>query len=161
MAFAGGTLVEACVTASDEPSDASREGMRHALLVLREAAESYNAAILVSLADHLSGGALESASELEAVRDLGQLLMRRDLTDAQLAAHVKQLVAARRGAPAPEAGQIVPIESLLYRGHAAVARARVVRDALAQHWVRGTVTEPAAHALFEELSDLLNLAVSA
>ena len=59
---------------------------------------------------------------------------------------------------APAAADIVPIETLLYRGHAALARARTVRDALQGHWQRGTLAEPAAHALFEELSELLDLA---
>ncbi|MFO0095292.1 MAG: hypothetical protein ACK54K_13410, partial [Gemmatimonadaceae bacterium] len=51
----------------------------------------------------------------------------------------------------------VPIESMLYRGRAAVARAREVRDLLKGHWQRGTLADPAVTALFEELSDLLDL----
>jgi len=33
-----------------------------------------------------------------------------------------------------------------------------VRDELRTYWERGSLAEPRAHALFEELSDLLNLA---
>ena len=65
--------------------------------------------------------------------------------------------------PAPEAAvvpAVIPIESLLYRGHSAITRARTVRDELKTHWQRGTLAEPAAHSLFEELSDLLDLAVT-
>jgi hypothetical protein len=35
-----------------------------------------------------------------------------------------------------------------------------VRDELKTHWQRGTLAEPTAQALFEELSDLLDLAVT-
>jgi hypothetical protein len=55
---------------------------------------------------------------------------------------------------------MIPVETLFYRGHSAITRARRVRDELKAHWQRGTLAEPAAHALFEELSDLLDLAVT-
>jgi hypothetical protein len=85
--------------------------------------------------------------------------MNRELTDAQLAAQVKQANLSWSGAPAPETA-IVSIETLLYRGHSAVTRAREVRDQLKVHWQRGSLAQSEAHALFEELSDLLDLAVT-
>jgi hypothetical protein len=57
---------------------------------------------------------------------------------------------------------IVAIESLLYDGHSALLRARVVRDELRLAWQRagGTSLDPTAAALLDELSDLLDLAVA-
>jgi HPt (histidine-containing phosphotransfer) domain-containing protein len=57
---------------------------------------------------------------------------------------------------------IVPIDTLLYRGPAALARARVVRDALREAWQRGggTAVDPVAASLLDELSDLLDLAAT-
>lgn len=56
---------------------------------------------------------------------------------------------------------IVPIESLLYTGPRALARARTVRDQLRSAWAArgGVAVDPAASALLDELSDLLDLAV--
>jgi hypothetical protein len=102
---------------------------------------------------------LTSGVERAGVQAVAQLLMNRELTDAQLAAQVKQANLLWSGAPAPDAA-IVSIETLLYRGHSAVARAREVRDQLKVHWQRGSLAQPEAHALFEELSDLLDLAVT-
>lgn len=61
------------------------------------------------------------------------------------------------------AHDIVPIESLLYRGPDALARARVVRDELRAAWQRagGAAIDPTAASLLDELSDLLDLAASA
>jgi hypothetical protein len=53
-------------------------------------------------------------------------------------------------APAP-AGDVVPVDQLLYRGRAALTRAREVRDAL-----RADPAPPDA-ALLDELFDLLDL----
>jgi hypothetical protein len=55
---------------------------------------------------------------------------------------------------------VVPIETLLYDGPAALDRARVVRDQLREAWARagGTAVDPAIAALLDELSDLLDLA---
>lgn len=67
-------------------------------------------------------------------------------------------------APASESlSDIVPIESLLYRGPEALARARVVRDELRAAWLRagGAAIDPTAASLLDELSDLLDLAASA
>jgi len=57
---------------------------------------------------------------------------------------------------------IVAVESLLYDGSGALARARVVRDELRLAWQRagGTSLDPTAAALLDELSDLLDLAVA-
>jgi len=65
-------------------------------------------------------------------------------------------------APASEP-EVVPIETLLYRGPDALARARVVRDQLRAAWQRagGAAIDPTAAALLDELSDLLDLAATA
>jgi chemotaxis protein histidine kinase CheA len=64
-------------------------------------------------------------------------------------------------APAMVNAQIVPIESLLYSGTAALEQARTVRDQLRQIWTErmGVSVDPVASALWDELSDLLDLAV--
>ncbi|MEP6835279.1 MAG: Hpt domain-containing protein [Gemmatimonas sp.] len=66
-----------------------------------------------------------------------------------------------QGAPAVTS-DIVPIESLLYSGPSALARAREVRDQLRSVWSEkvGIAVDPAASALLDELSDLLDLAVA-
>lgn len=133
------------------------DGVRRALVGLADVAESYGAASIVSLATKMSRAPLSAPSEHAGVQAFAQLLMNRELTDAQLAQQVKQANTTWVGAPAVEPA-VVPIESLLYRGKSAILRARQVRDELAAHWQRGSLGEPAAHALFEELSDLLELA---
>lgn len=62
----------------------------------------------------------------------------------------------------PVATPIVPIESLLYSGSSALERARAVRDELRKTWTDrvGVAVDPAASALLDELSDLLDLAVA-
>lgn len=64
--------------------------------------------------------------------------------------------------PAAAASDIVPIESLLYSGPSALARAREVRDQLRFVWSEkvGVAVDPTASALLDELSDLLDLAVA-
>ncbi|MBL0940596.1 MAG: hypothetical protein IBJ03_16995 [Gemmatimonadaceae bacterium] len=135
------------------------DGVRRSLLGLADVAESYGAASITTLATRMARAPLAASSERASVQALARLLMDRELTDSQLAAQVKQTGLTWAGAATPEPA-IVSIESLLYRGHSAVARAREVRDQLNQHRQRGTLTEPDAHALFEELSDLLDLAVT-
>jgi hypothetical protein len=106
---------------------------------------------------------LASAHERQGVQSVARLLMDREITDQHLAQQVKQAILTWSGAPAPGqtvAPAVIPIESLLYRGHSAIRRARTVRDELKTHWQRGTLAEPTAHSLFEELSDLLDLAVT-
>mgnify|MGYP001175520201 CR=1 FL=1 len=63
----------------------------------------------------------------------------------------------------PSEADVVPIETLLYRGPDALARARVVRDQLRAAWQRagGAAIDPTAAALLDELSDLLDLAATA
>ena len=63
---------------------------------------------------------------------------------------------------APNESSIVPIESLLYSGASALARAREVRDQLRVVWSDkvGVAIDPTASALMDELSDLLDLAVT-
>ena len=134
------------------------DGLRRALLGLSDCAESYGAASIAGLATKMARAPLANSSERAAVQGLAHLLMDRERSDQELAAKVKDASIAWAGAPPVEAPQIVPIESLLYRGHSAVTRARTVRDQLKVHWSRGTLAEPSAHALFEELSDLLDLA---
>ena len=66
------------------------------------------------------------------------------------------------GAVTAEPAGIIAIESLLYDGSSALARACVVRDELRLAWQRagGTSLDPTAAALLDELSDLLDLAVA-
>jgi len=149
----------ALVTSAPGPSQlALSDGLRRALLGLSDCAESYGAASIAGLATKMARAPLANSSERAAVQGLAHLLMDRERSDQELAAKVKDASIAWAGAPPVEAPQIVPIESLLYRGHSAVTRARTVRDQLKVHWSRGTLAEPSAHALFEELSDLLDLA---
>lgn len=151
---------EALARSQTGPSQlALADGVRRALLGLADAAESYGAASISGLATKMARAPLTSGVERAGVQAVAQLLMNRELTDAQLAAQVKQANLTWNGAPAPEAA-IVSIETLLYRGHSAVTRAREVRDQLKVHWQRGSLAQPEAHALFEELSDLLDLAVT-
>jgi chemotaxis protein histidine kinase CheA len=135
------------------------EETRRALRLLADVAESYGAASIAQLATRMARAPLATADEREAVLALAALLQDRALTEPALAQAVREAGTRFSALPAgPPAGDIVPIETLLYRGHAALARARVVRDDLQGHWRRGTLAEPAAHALFEELSELLDLA---
>ncbi|MBU6367581.1 MAG: hypothetical protein KJT01_15315 [Gemmatimonadetes bacterium] len=138
------------------------EGTRFALRLLAEVADSYGAASIAQLAARMARAPLATPDEREAVLRLAALLQQRALSEPQLAQAVREAVARfAEGAQAEPAAGIVPIETLLYRGHAALSRAREVRDALRGHWHRGTLAEPAAHALFEELSELLDLAGTA
>lgn len=161
-AAADGVAREAQALATSQVGPAQlalADGVRRALMGLADLAESYGAASITSLATKMSRAPLASAHEHAAVQGFAQLLMNRELNDAGLAKQVKQANITWAGAPAPEPS-VVPIESLLYRGKSAVTRARKVRDELSVHWQRGTLADPAAHALFEELSDLLDLAVT-
>ncbi|MDQ8172784.1 MAG: hypothetical protein P3B76_08865, partial [Gemmatimonadota bacterium] len=133
------------------------DGVRRGLLGLADVAESYGAASVANLATRMARAPLAAISERMAVQSFARQLMDHELTDQQLAQQVKQASLAWSGTPVVEPA-IVPIESLLYRGHSALTQARTVRDALKSHWQRGTLAEPSAHALFEELSDLLDLA---
>jgi HPt (histidine-containing phosphotransfer) domain-containing protein len=134
------------------------EETRRALHELADVAESYGAASIAQLATRMARAPLTSPEEREAVLALAALLQERTLTEPQLAQAVREAGARFGSHPETAAADVVPIETLLYRGHAALARARTVRDALQGHWQRGTLAEPAAHALFEELSELLDLA---
>lgn len=150
----------ALATSAAGPSQlAITDGVRRALLGLSDVSESYGAASIATLATRMARAPLGAPSERAAVQGFAQLLMNRELTDAQLAQQVKQAGLTWSGAPSVEPA-IVSIETLLYRGHSAVARAREVRDQLKVHWQRGSLAQPEAHALFEELSDLLDLAVT-
>lgn len=135
------------------------DGLRRALLALADVAESFGAASISALTTRMARASLDSAAERAAVQGLAMLLMNREISDQELASRVKDASIAWSGAPSPEPA-IVPIESLLYRGASALGRARVVRDELRAHWQRGSLGEPSAHALFDELSDLLDLAVA-
>jgi len=136
------------------------DGLRRGLMGLSDVAESYGAASISTLATKMARAPLANASERAAVQGFAHLLMDRELADVELAAKVKDASISWAGAPPIEAPQIVPIESLLFRGHSAITRARKVRDELKVLWNRGSLAEPSAHALFEELSDLLDLAVT-
>lgn len=151
----------ALATSPPGPSQlALSDGLRRGLLGLSDVAESYGAASIATLATRMARAPLATSAERAAVQAYAHLLMDREHSDADLAARVKEASITWAGAPALETPQIVPIESLLFRGHSAVARARQVRDELKVLWNRGSLAEPSAHALFEELSDLLDLAVA-
>jgi chemotaxis protein histidine kinase CheA len=154
----------ALATSAAGPSQlALADGVRRSLLGLADVAESYGAASIATMATRMARAPLASPHERQGVQSVARLLMDREITDQQLAQQVKQVTITWSGAPAPEAAvvpAVIPIESLLYRGHSAITRARTVRDELKTHWQRGTLAEPAAHSLFEELSDLLDLAVT-
>lgn len=190
-AGADGVDQEAAALATSPPGPsqlAIADGVRRALLGLVDVAESYGATSIATVATTMARAPLAAAAEWAGVQAFAQLLMDRELTDQQLAQQVKQLGVTWGGAPAvasasapvpaPAASpvmapampavlppapvaDVVPIETLLYHGEAAMARARAVRDELKAHWQRGTQTDPAATALFEELSDLLDLAGTA
>ncbi len=152
---------QALATSAAGPSQlALSDGLRRGLLGLSDVAESYGAASITTLATKLARAPLANSSERAAVQGFAHLLMDRELSDGELAAKVKAASIAWSGAPPADAPQIVPIESLLFRGHSAITRARKVRDELKVLWNRGSLAEPSAHALFEELSDLLDLAVT-
>lgn len=149
---------EALATSAAGPSQlALADGVRRALLGLADVSESYGASSIATLATRMARAPLALASERAGIQGFAQLLMDREIADAQLAAQVKQASITWNGTPVPEPA-IVPIESLLYRGHTAVTRARAVRDELKVHWQRGSLAQPEAQSLFEELSDLLDLA---
>lgn len=161
-AAADGVAREAAALAGSAPGPsqlALTDGVRRALTGLADVAESYGASSIGSLATRMARAPLVTNGERVGVQSLARLLMDRELTDQQLAQQVKQVGVTWAGAPTPEPS-VVPIESLLYRGHSAITRAREVRDQLSRHWKRGTATAPEAYALFEELSDLLDLAVT-
>ena len=117
-------------------------------------------AYAATLATTMARAPLTTPSERAAVQGFARLLMNRECPDVQLAREVKQASLTWSGAPLMEP-PTVPIETLLYRGHSAVVRARDVRNQLKLHWQRGSLAQPEAHVLFEELSDLLDLAVTA
>lgn len=161
-AAADGVAREGSALSASNPGPsqlALSDGLRRTLVGLADVAESYGASSIATLATRMARAPLATNAERAGVQSLAQLLMNRELTDPQLAQQVKQVGLTWAGSPPPEPA-IVPIESLLYRGHSAVARAREVRDQLARHWQRGTTAVPEAYALFEELSDLLDLAVT-
>jgi len=162
-AAADGVARESQALATSAPGAsqlALSDGLRRALMGLSDVADSYGATSISSLTTKMARAPLAVSSERSAVQAFAQLLMNRDVSDPELAAQVKSANVAWAGAPAVEPPQIVPIESLLFRGHTALKRARVVRDELKGYWNRGSLAEPTAHALFEELSDLLDLAVT-
>lgn len=158
---------------------ARRDALRRSLLRLAEAAESYGAGSIATLALRLARSPAEHPVERFALQAFVEALMARDLSDAELAARMRAQTDSWPGAdavgtpiaphtrtpPAATGGasdDLVPIESLLYRGPEALARARVVRDALRDAWQRagGTAIDPVAASLLDELSDLLDLAAT-
>lgn len=150
----------ALVSSAGGPSQlALSDGVRRSLLGLADVSESYGAASIATLATRMARAPLNAPSERAAVQGFASLLQDREMSDQELAAKVKDASIGWAGAPANEPA-IVPIDSLLYRGHSAVTRAREVRDELRALWQRGSMGEPHAHALFDELSDLLDLAVT-
>lgn len=151
---------ETLATSKTGPSQlALADAVRRTLIGLSDVAESYSASSISSLATQMARAPLTLSSERAAVQAFAQLLMNRELSDAELAGQVRQAALAWSGSPAAEP-LVVPIETLLYRGHSAIARAREVRQVLRLHWERGTTASPEAYVLFDELSDLLDLATT-
>lgn len=172
------------------------DAVRRTLLGLGDVAESYGAATIANLALRMARSALEKSADRMAVQAFAQLLMDRELSDAELAARVREHATTWPGAEMPRGDtplsqppvretpvraapvqhtpvrptmtappqdtSLVPIESLLYSGESALARARAVRDELRIAWQRagGTAMDPKTSALLDELSDLLDLAVA-
>lgn len=176
-AAADGVARESAALAGSAPGPsqlALSDGIRRALLGLADVSESYGAASIGTLSTRMARAPLAQPRERIAIQAFAQLLMDRELTDQQLAQRVKEAnfawADAQAGvvvgavldpvAPPVAVAVIVPIETLLYRGRSAVKRAREVRDELRPFWDRGTLADPAAHALLEELSDLLDLAAT-
>jgi len=174
-AAADGVAREAAALAESEqaPSQlALSDAMRRALLGLADVAESYGAASIATLATRMARAPLAHVRERMAIQAFAMLLMDRELTDQQLAKRVKDtnytwadaqagtVVGAVLDTAPPGDPVIVPIETLLLRGRSAVKRAREVRDMLRVHWERGSFADPNAHTLFQELSDLLDLAAT-
>lgn len=163
IAAAAAAAARECVSLVNSAGGPSQlalsDAVRRTLLGLADVAESYGAASIAALATRMARAPLDATSERAAVQGFAQLLQNREITDQELAARVKDASLLWAGAPANEPA-IVPIESLLYRGHSAITRSREVRDELRALWQRGSLAEPAAHALFDELSDLLDLAVT-
>ena len=75
---------------------------------------------------------------------------------------IRDLPAIATPLPALTTPSIIPIEALLYSGAGALERARAVRDQLRATWTErvGVAIDPAASALLDELSDLLDLAAT-
>lgn len=194
------------------------DALRRALLGLSDAAESYGATSIATLAMRMARSPVERPAERIAIQAFAHALMDRELSDSELAARIREQtatwpgsdavgggtpIAALPAVPAPSASPVVapspvaplpdvrpptpapparpitpaaptpvasvatdeavvPIETLLYRGPDALARARVVRDALRDAWQRvgGTSIDPVAASLLDELSDLLDLAAT-
>ncbi len=245
-AAADGVARESANLASGERGGqqlALSDALRRSLLGLSDAAESYGAASIATLAMRMARSPVERPAERIAIQAFAYALMDRELSDSELAARIREqtstwpgsdavgtgtpiaarpvtppvptpiaatpaaappapVASAAHVAPAPAAPQhserprpetprlatprvetprlatprtttppastdatadgIVPIETLLYRGPEALARARVVRDALRDAWQRvgGTSIDPVAASLLDELSDLLELAAT-
>ena len=235
-AAADGVAREAATLAGGERGTqllALSDAVRRALLGLADAAESYGATSIATLAMRMARSPVERPRERAAIQAFAQLLMDREHSDSELAARVREATVTWPGAdalPAPEHAAartparpvtplaavavapvsaapsrqppaamspvlptpvtatavssatpvraatpprtatplpaselpLVPIETLLYRGPAALARARTVRDALRDAWQRvgGTAIDPVAASLLDELSDLLDLAAA-
>lgn len=139
------------------------DAVRRSLLGLADVAESYGAASVSTLATRMARAPLELASERAAVQAFAQQLMDRELSDQALADRVRAATHAWASTTAPSREpvsdeSVVPVVSLLYRGRAALLRAREVRDALKPWWDGQRATEVEAFMAFSELSDLLDLA---
>lgn len=161
-AAASAVAREASALASSEVGPAQlalTDGVRRTLIGLSDVATSFGATSIGTLATRMARASLATSSERSGVQAFAHLLMNRELSDAQLAQQVKQF-SVSWASPAAIEPAVVPIENLLYRGQAAIKRAKEVRDQLKQHWKRGNTAAPEVYALFEELSDLLDMAAT-
>ena len=147
------------------------DSLRRSLLVLADMAESYGAASIATLAVRMARAPLAAPAERNAVAELTRLLQNRNITDQELAARVKTTSITwenqSKSVHLPTnpsanhvASELVPIDTLLYRGKRAIERAREVRDEIEVQRRRGTLAESSSAALLDELSDLLDLAVT-
>ncbi len=167
MAAAADGVARETAALATSPVGASQlalsDAVRRSLLGLADVAESYGAASVSTLATRMARAPLELSSERAAVQSFAQQLMDRELTDKELANRVRSATHAWTNSATPAIDDtpsptIVPIESLVYRGRAALMRAREVRNEMLPYWERRSTVEPRAFALFSELSELLDLA---
>ncbi len=191
-AAADGVAREAASLSSTRPGGAQLavgDGVRRALLGLADIADSYGAASISVLSTRMARASLDQIDTRTAVQAFARLLMDRDCTDQELAAHVRSAAAAwnrLHGTPSgsnattaaqtPTAKQqaiytpaklqavtaqneIVAVEDLLYSGSEALKEAIRVRDKLNNLLMRDGAVSVEVRELVHELSDLLELAV--
>lgn len=143
---------------------AASPALREALGQVEAVATGYGADAIGGLAAAMAAALPMPGPAHDAIRAFARVLADRALGEAELAARVKAVAVAwtaATGATAAPPEPVVPIDTLLYRGPQALARARAVRDALRDALATHGPSDPRTTALLDELSDLLDLAASA